>query len=297
MNVSAATSRKSLLPVSVGPEAPVAKPGTGPARAEARGPVDVFEPARVAGVARGAAPDKVNDGMLLGAGNKTYPAGTPLSQVEGVKPSNGAKPSETVLFINGIKNDVPKQGNYLQTIADATGANVVGIHNATEGTMKDLLQALGDKLDLGRNAAVDSAADTVYRELKAGRGVHLMAHSQGAIITSRALSDVKKRLMVEDGMSRSQAEALLGKVKVETFGGAASQYPDGPKYVHYVNRTDPVVAFGLGAKSGWPGSNPGRDAVVHRFTNLSFDPKKLHSFGPAYLPHRVPFDEARAGRF
>ena len=65
-------------------------------------------------------------------------------------------------------------------------------------------------------------ADTVYSELKAGRGVHLMAHSQGALVTSRALNDVAQRLRIEDGMSQSQVEKLMSKAKVETFGGAAA---------------------------------------------------------------------------
>ena len=49
-----------------------------------------------------------------------------------------------------------------------------------------------DKLDKGTNPAVDTLADTLYTELKAGHDVQLMGYSQGGLITARALFDVAK---------------------------------------------------------------------------------------------------------
>lgn len=242
-------------------------------------------------------PDTVYDGAYVGAGGRTYPPTTPLSEVDGVKPSNGARPNGTIVYVNGINTTKETQSNSLQKIADRTGANVIGIHNATEGTVKDLAQCLGDKLDIGKNPAVDTVADTVYKELKAGRGVHLMAHSQGGLITSRALNDVKNRLRLEDGMSRKQAEALMANVSVESFGAAAVRYPDGPQYVHYVNRADPVPSLvGQGPVSNFI-SDPGKNGVVHRFTEAHLNPIASHSFDDLYLNRRVPFAQARAGQF
>ncbi len=49
----------------------------------------------------------------------------------------------------------------------------------------------------------------------------------------------------------------LSLVEVETNAGAASKFPDGPKYVHYINTADPIVnQFGL--LSG--GAYGGKDA-------------------------------------
>jgi hypothetical protein len=92
---------------------------------------------------------------------------------------------------------------------------------------------------------------------------------------------------------------MLGKVNVETFGAAAGRYPDGPNYVHYVNKKDLVpTLFGLG-----DGNSPldflrhaGRGAVVRHFEYGS-GISGTHGLDSVYLPHRVPFDEARAGRF
>jgi hypothetical protein len=242
--------------------------------------------------------DKVHDGKLVGAGGQTFAPGTPLSQIPGVTPRNNPNPSETILYVNGVGNTKDTQFHSMQQIADTTGAKIIGVHNATEGQGTDLLQAVKDKLDKGTNPAVDTMADTIYSELKAGRGVHVMGHSQGGLILSRALGDVANRLRVEDGMSKADAEKLLNQVKVETFGAAAMRYPDGPQYVHYVNDRDLVpTKFGLGDGNSPLDflRNPGRDAVVRHYEYGS-GISGTHRLDQAYLPFRVPFEEARAGR-
>ena len=240
-------------------------------------------------------PDKQFDGRLVGANGRTFPPNTPLNQIPGVTPSGGVRNNETLIYVNGIQTDVAGQTHSLQAIADESGSRVVGVHNATTSFVGDVAQSLGDKLDIGNNPAVDTLADTVYDELTAGRDVHLLAHSQGALITSRALTDVKNRLMLEDGMSAQNAERLMNNIKVETFGGASRRFPDGPQYVHYVNRNDGVAqSFGL---RSWlnPFAHAGRDAVTHYFRSGS--PVTSHGFEQFYLPERVPFDEARRGNF
>lgn len=239
--------------------------------------------------------DKDFDGHFVGAGGQTFAPNTPLNQIPAVTPTGGVRNNETLIYVNGIRTNVAGQANSLQAIADQSGSRVIGVHNATEGMGIDLLQSFGDKLDIGNNPAVDTLADTVYNELRAGRSPHLLAHSQGALITSRALQDVQNRLMLEDGMSRSDAERLMGNIKVETFGGAARRFPDGPQYVHYVNRND-GVAQGAGLRSWFnPFAHAGRDAVTHYFR--SGKPLVSHGFEEFYLPQRVPFEQARQGRF
>lgn len=245
-------------------------------------------------------PDTVYDGAFVGANGQTFAATTPLNQIPAVRPSNGRTPNETLIYINGINTTKDGQAASLQAIADRTGAQVIGIHNSTEGMIADLGQCITDKLDRGTNPPVDTLANTIYSEIKAGRTVHLMAHSQGGLITSRALRDVYQRLRIEDGLSSSAAEQMVGRVQVETFGGAAGHYPNGPQYVHYINRDDIVPSlFGL----GWdldrfnPTLSAGRNAQVHRFTDWHLNPIASHSFEDVYLPRRVPFEQARRGDF
>lgn len=249
---------------------------------------------------KGGGPDKKYDGVYVGAGGQTFSPSTPLGQVPGVEPKGGVRNNETLIYVNGINTSKDAQLNSLQNIADRSGSRVVGVHNATEGMVSDLKQCVMDKLDKGRNPAVDTLADTVYDEIKAGRDVHLLAHSQGGLITSRALSHVAKRLRIEDGMSKADAQKLLSQVKVESFGAAAYRYPDGPEYVHYVNRADPVPdLFGLGVALDKPDPlrHAGKGAKVNHFFEPHLNPIASHSFDTVYLDHRVPFDQARTGDF
>lgn len=253
--------------------------------------VNNYPQAQVAAIAaRGG--DKVYDGLLLGAGNKLYPPGTPYEQIPAVRPSNGQTPVGKTFYVNGISTDLATQAESLQAIADRTGMEVVGIRNSTEGQVADLAQCALDKADQGVNPAVDTLAASVYNEIKNGRAVHLIAHSQGGLITSRALNHVYNRLRA-DGLSKAQAEQKMNSIEVETFAAAAWTFPDGPQYVHYVNEKDLVPSkFGGGA---W---YPGRDAVVHRFGEDRGDMLFAnHDFNDLYLSWRVPFETARSPEF
>ena len=248
----------------------------------------------------GKQPDRVHDGQFVGANGQTFPPGTPLSQLPGVTPRNNPNPTQTIIYVNGIMTPKAAQSSDLQAIADRSNAKTIGIHNSTEGFVTDLAQCVKDKLDKGRNPAVDTLADTVYAELKAGRDVHLMGYSQGGLITSRARKDVYNRLRIEDGMSKAQVEQTMSKVNVETFGAAACTYPNGPKYVHYVNNRDAVpTLFGLGGKVDPTAflKDAGRGAVVHRFGDGGANLVSNHSLQDMYLKHRVPFEQAREGKF
>lgn len=314
-------NRNPFQKVGTGPQSTATRvqPGTTQATNTAKAPVesgaaklntvaDGFErqsaqsTATVAGVftAPKGAKDKVYDGKLVGAGGQTFEPGTPLGQLPAVMPRNNPNATATAIYVNGISTDKNEQAKELQAIADRSGMKAIGIHNATEGVVADLLQAVKDKVDKGHNPAVDTLADTVYSELKAGRSVHLMGYSHGGLITSRALNDVARRLRIEDGMSKAQVEQALSRVNVETFGAAACKYPDGPKYVHYVNDKDIVpTLFGLGGSGKSPLDflrDAGKGAKVHYFSEKNMF-SGAHALADTYMKRRVPFDEARAGRF
>ncbi len=260
------------------------------------------QPQAVSGVftAPAGAKDKVYDGKLVGAGGQTFEPTTPLDQVPAFVPANNPNAQKTVVYVNGISTNKDGQARELQALANNTGMRTIGVHNATSGMVADVIQAAKDKLNKGKNPAVDTLSDVVYSELKAGRDIHVMGYSHGGLITSRALKDVANRLRIEDGMSKAQVEQLLSRVNVETFGAAAATYPDGPNYVHYVNNKDPVpVIFGQGSKGWTPGDlfrDAGKGAQVHHFSEKGMF-SGAHSLTETYLNHRVPFDEARAGNF
>ena len=240
---------------------------------------------------------KALDGKLLGADGRSYPANTPYTQVPPTKPSNGKHAEGTILFVNGMGETPNAASTQARHIADTTGMQVVNLYNATEGVPKDLLQAAGDTFDIGTNKAVDSLADQVYDRLMAGESIRLMSHSQGGLITSRALTDVRNRMVAEGGLTRKEAEAKLANVGVETLGSAAPCVARrSASYVHYVNRSDFVPTF-LGV--GRPFTDPGKDAKVITFG-------RFNPFGgwfggdghnsTTYLAKYVPFEEATKAR-
>lgn len=254
-------------------------------------------------------PESQYDGAFVGSRERAYrSSAVTLNEIPPVMPARGVTNNERILYVNGINTNLAGQASDMQEIANTFGSPVVGIHNATNGSVRDLLQCLDDKANVGNNLAVNSLATTVMTELKAGRGrnLHIVAHSQGGLITARALYRVYHQLVREHrarGMSRADAERaterLLAGIKVETFGAASGSYPNGPRYVHYLNHGDLVpMRYGLGPDA-LDNRRAGAGATVRTFkvTHPSWNPNTKffspHSITEVYLKFRVPFEQAR----
>lgn len=265
------------------------------------------------------------DGVLLGANKSVMPGDTDPVEVTGVRPSNGPiRSTDSFIQVNGIDTTKDKQVADLQKLADKIGGEVIGVHNASKGVTLDIVECINDKLVPSTNPAVHTLSTVMFKLLKAGKTPHVMAHSQGGIITRRALMELSHRLTDElqatitDPIELHKAvQKQMAKIKVETFGGAAREYPDGPQYVHYVNTWDFVASeLGLGwgvvDTDAWmirPGAGAKvlylRDGVVEGEEKLAgVDLKFLekaynrynfstHSFDEVYLPARIDFDAAR----
>lgn len=241
----------------------------------------------------GGQPDQSYDGHFLGAGRTSYSPSAGIDNIPTIKPENRPASDETIIFVNGMGSSRANSMALCQQVANVSGAQVIGIHNATEGTARDLMQCVTETFGFGKNPATDTLTDVIYDKLKAGQPVHVMGFSQGAIITESAIQNAKNRLMLEDGMSKADTEALMNRLmKVETIAGGGHSFPDGPKYVHYVNRFDPV-AMGVGVGLDAPWVSPGKDAKIRSFSDFSwsFNPFAGHDFDK-YMKRYVSFDQA-----
>jgi hypothetical protein len=234
-----------------------------------------------------------NDGMLVGAPG-VYAAGTPISQIEGVKP-RGLSTTQRIIYVNGIRNELSHQQASMQNIARVAQAEVIGIHNATDGWVPDALQTLLDKAGWGRNRAVDSLTDLMWSELMdptdPNRTVNLWLHSQGGVVGGRALEQFAARL-ARSGLSRAEQRRVLGRIHVETFAAASWTFIDGPDYRHWVNVWDPVPGvLGLGK---WGAVQPhldreGRGAQMEFFTEFELSQFPIeHGMDDIYLPNWRP---------
>ena len=209
------------------------------------------------------------DGHLLGANDSISPNGP--GRIKPVKPNNGKTADETVFLINGIMTDVKLQRSDMQSLAN-TGKDVIGVHNATAGLVHDLAQCVDDKAgtEFSDNKATTTTTELIRDALKKKKPIHLVAHSQGALVACNAATAAKNELM-KNGASLEEAELALKSVKITTFGGAAQSYPDGPSYTHVLNKAD-LVPMGTGL--GMIGGHPGRDAVIHAI-DVTKDPQDL----------------------
>jgi hypothetical protein len=249
--------------------------------------LDTFEVSAPAALKKAAPAETSFDGQLVGADGVGHPASTPLSEIAPVRPNNGKTPTgETVVYVNGVSSELSNSLAEAQQLANTTGECVINLHNATNGVMGDLLQCVGDYFEKGQNPAVDALTDLLYQHLKDGQPLHLVAHSQGTMITSRALTNAKL-LLQRDGLTEQQAEAKMHSLQIETFASAAPSFPDGPRYVHYLDDADPVARLGL----DHPGTHAGAGAVIHRY-DTGFDwlhPLGAHNIGN-YLEHWQPLE-------
>ncbi len=258
------------------------------------------------------------DGKLLDRSCQTHSFSGSLKNFPFLQPDNGRPVLESLIFINGILTDVKLHFQDMQALAN-TGAEVLGLHNGTFGLMRDLRECIDDLKNRGENPAVRAAQQLIQSAISSCDPLHLIGHSQGAIIISRALSNAIINLKAQ-GVTISALEEGLSHINIETYGGGAAFYPDGPNYVHVDNWLDPVpfnLGVGFGSRLLSPKSNPGRGAVQYTFFRMNSPLKRLPGLSAAdkklqlaryidyivhgpqdiYFPVRNSFAEMRSGNF
>jgi hypothetical protein len=240
---------------------------------------------------RTGAKDARFDGAFIGAPKNNSVNGTPhfagtdWTKMEGIKPNNG-KPltGGKCLFVNGIKNTVDSQARTMQSISNKLGCEVVGIHNSTHGMARDLGECVKDKMNVGTNGSHKTLRDAVYNHVGGDnykQPLNIIAHSQGGIITSRAIRDARNQLRTEHPeWSPQQLNERMGHVFVQTNGGGAQRYPSGPHYEHNINRFDPVGQLpGIG---GGVFGDAGKKGEVRHFEGGT------HNMIKGYVDHLKP---------
>lgn len=136
----------------------------------------------------------------------------------------------------------------MQHIANSTQMEIIGIHNATNGITADAKESAADKLNIGNNGAYKTLVKTLFAHLENNpeQPIYLIAHSQGGIITSRAIRKVRSKLMAS-GLAKEEVIKKMKSIKIQTAGAAAIRYPKGPQYLHLVNTEDPIPNLTAGA--------------------------------------------------
>lgn len=237
------------------------------------------------------------DGATIGSSGKNgkdecgcTPGGPPVT------PPNCTNTAtlQKIVYINGIKGSPGKHCDHIKSIAIRRCAQVQGVYNKSDGFFKDIKQCIKDKLGIGDNPANDKIQSIINDHLNSGEPLTIMAHSQGALITSRAIGDIANHAAA-NGINLDWSN-----INIETFGGAAWTYPEGPSYSHTVNVYDFVPElFGkatgdlaLGATLGAVAAGPtgavlgSSIAALSAFKNVKMISKLAlnpHDFKDIYL--------------
>jgi hypothetical protein len=230
------------------------------------------------------------DGAIIGGNEKLTSGRVPLSQVRGFVSTKVLEgPRVRLIDVNGVRTDAKVHAQHLQLIADrfaAAGLNVevVGLHNGTDGTVRDFVQVAKDITTFGRghNQSTGNLRDQILYAIDHGEQLNLLGHSQGAIIMSRALIEAKTELVVERKLTDVQADALVGAhVTLTTYGGASACYID--PVLHVYNPHDIVASsLGAGLKKGVP--SPPISKVAHAMAPAVVELRKLVRTEPLAPP-------------
>lgn len=237
------------------------------------------------------------EGFFLGQDRCLYdPASISPDQVPAFQGPRAPKNGPILFYINGANGSPTEVSNNIQELADSSQITVVGIlyyPNNSIDPLKDLLP----KTSAG--PATDTLQQVIHASLQRGEPVHMRAGSAGTVVVSEAIARVKRELTRHGrrpgDRDRNQP---LDLVRVETHGTIARDFPDGPRYIHYVNLLDPVP-HSLGVAS--PGAHPGAHAVLAMFADRQPpNEQKLSPAGVKFLSvhgtgvydlHRKRFDE------
>jgi hypothetical protein len=245
------------------------------------------------------------DGFFIGAGGCFYdPANTDIKDVPpllGPLGDNGQR----IWDVNGGETTRIEASYQMLSIAISTDTPVIGIYNASSDSGKLITspQDIAKGYVLRNTPSIRSIATQLLLALDRGETdtVLLRGGSQGPVLMSRALQQVRQEL-AKRFHTQAEVNQAMAPLRVETHGSTARDFPDGPRYVHYLNLLDPA-AQALGVLA--PGGHPGQHAVVVVFASVTppledeFKTLKpveqvllrLHGEGN-YLDHRVPFDLA-----
>ena len=126
--------------------------------------------------------------------------------------------NKRIVYINGIGTPRTAHAYTVKLISVVTGAVVVGIYNQSgdgenPAVFSDLVQCLGDKMGIGNNPATNTLAKSVYDSCVNGRFLNIVAHSQGAIITSRGLRQGIGQLLDYYGRRDQQVRPYIEKIE------------------------------------------------------------------------------------
>lgn len=203
-------------------------------------------------------PDVDMDGFFIGANGCLYDPDFVLSDDVPVVGREYDTGQELLFVVNGANSESLHIDVRLRSIAIVKKRPLIGIFNApSENVFEDGFKFLDSK-----NKVVMTVRSEAYRRVTNGRRFLVFAMSQSGFMVGRGLTLLSSDLFSAFPLRYLYRQKLLGLVDAETAGTIGLLYPDGPNYVHYVNKRD-IIPFLAGVMA--PGAQPGRGSVIATF--------------------------------
>lgn len=197
------------------------------------------------------------DGFYMGGDICLYdPASVSEENVPRFRGSRAATDAPTLYYVNGANGSPVITAINVAALAETSQISVLVIFYAGDGTAP-LTQALPA---VSSGAAVETLKGVIADHLARQEPVHIRGGSAGTVVISEAIHGTRNRLARETRL-RGNWAAPLGLLRVETHGSVARDFPDGPRYIHYAAKPDPVPKIGVVG----PVAHPGARALIASF--------------------------------
>jgi hypothetical protein len=158
-------------------------------------------------------------GNIRGYGRDRYFWEIPGVTAQSVGSAPIATPvNKRIIYVNGIGTPMIAHAYTVKLISYVSGCGVAGIYNQSgdgfkEDPISDLVQCIGDKLGVSNNPATKTMAKAIFDSCVSGVYLNIVAHSQGAIITSRAVRQAIGMLLDRYGRMNTKVRALFNEVE------------------------------------------------------------------------------------
>ena len=197
------------------------------------------------------------DGFYMGGDICLYdPASVSEENVPRFRGSRAATDAPTLYYVNGANGSPVITAINVAALAETSQIAILAIFYAGDGTAP-LTQSLPA---VSSGVAVETLKGVIADHLARQEPVHIRGGSAGTVVISEAIHGTRNRLARETRL-RGNWAAPLGLLRVETHGSVARDFPDGPRYIHYAAKPDPVPKIGVVG----PVAHPGARALIASF--------------------------------
>ncbi|MES1993656.1 MAG: hypothetical protein V4457_08745 [Pseudomonadota bacterium] len=189
------------------------------------------------------------DGFFLGRDICLYdPALVSPERVPAFRGSRAPENGPIMFYINGANGSPWVTSVNIAALVERSQIAVVGIFYYTTQ-----LDAVDFTPRVPSGPAVRTLKGVIDTSLARGEPLHIRADSAGTAVVSEAISHVSEDLKRYSRHHRDWRQPL-DLLRVETDGALVKSFPDGPRYVHYVNKRDLIPKLGIDRSSAHPGS-------------------------------------------